>query len=287
VNQHRLTSISWRLIDISTNKYWSQVKFSYFCSRSKQKMIEALITLAKVAGKEILQVYNDPSQQGHVDYKADDSPLTKADTAANKVIIEGLSAMPGNFPILSEEEKHQPYAVRQHWTTFWLVDPLDGTKEFINRNGEFTVNIALIKDGNPILGVIYVPVKDLVYWGDKSGAFKIENGAETSIKVNYATEKRIAVRSKSHASPAEEAVLARYDVVDSISVGSSLKFCMVAEGKADIYYRHGPTMEWDTGAGQAILQAAAGRVYAGDSEEELFRYNKENLLNGSFLCLGF
>ena len=250
-------------------------------------MIEEIIKLAIAAGEEILQVYNDPSQSGHVDYKADDSPLTKADTAANEVIIRGLEDMPGNFPILSEEEKHQSYNIRKNWDTFWLVDPLDGTKEFINRNGEFTVNIALIKDGNPVLAVIYVPVKDIVYWGDETGAYKIANGEQIKIQVNNASENRIAVRSKSHASAEEEEVLARYDVVDSISVGSSLKFCMVAEGKADIYYRHGPTMEWDTGAGQAILQAAGGSVYAGSSEDKLFRYNKENLLNGSFLCLGF
>jgi 3'(2'), 5'-bisphosphate nucleotidase len=250
-------------------------------------MIEDLIKLAIAAGEEILKVYNDPSQSGYVDYKSDDSPLTKADTASNDVIIKGLESMDGDFPILSEEEKHQAYSIRKNWHTFWLVDPLDGTKEFINRNGEFTVNIALIKDKNPVLAVIYVPVKDIVYWGDESGAYKIENGLQTKIQVNNAPDKRIAVRSKSHASDEEEEVLSKYDVVDSISVGSSLKFCMVAEGKADVYYRHGPTMEWDTGAGQAILQAAGGKVYAGSNEDELFRYNKENLLNGSFLCLGF
>ena len=250
-------------------------------------MIEDIIKLAIAAGEEILKVYNDPSQSGHIDYKSDDSPLTKADTASNEVIIKGLESMAGDYPILSEEEKHQSYAIRKDWHTFWLVDPLDGTKEFINRNGEFTVNIALIKDKNPVLAVIYVPVKDIVYWSDETGAYKIINGEQSKIQVNNASERRIAVRSKSHASEEEEEILSRYDVADSISVGSSLKFCMVAEGKADIYYRHGPTMEWDTGAGQAILQAAGGTVYAGSTEEKLFRYNKENLLNGSFLCLGF
>ena len=250
-------------------------------------MIEDLIKLAIAAGNEILKVYNDPSQSGHVDYKSDDSPLTKADTASNKVIISGLESMDGDHPILSEEEKHQAYSIRKNWDTFWLVDPLDGTKEFINRNGEFTVNIALIKDKIPVLAVIYVPVKDVVYWGDETGAYKIEGSHQTQIQVNNTSESRIAVRSKSHASEEEEEVLAKYDVVDSISVGSSLKFCMVAEGKADVYYRHGPTMEWDTGAGQAILQAAGGTVYAGSNEDKLFQYNKENLLNGSFLCLGF
>lgn len=250
-------------------------------------MIEELIKLAVAAGEEILKVYNDPLQSAQVDYKADDSPLTKADMASNEVIIKGLESMAGDFPILSEEEKHQAYSIRKNWHTFWLVDPLDGTKEFINRNGEFTVNIALIKDKNPVLAVIYVPVKNIVYWGDENGAYKIVDGQQSKIQVNNTSDGRIAVRSKSHASEEEEEVLAKYDVVNSISVGSSLKFCMVAEGKADVYYRHGPTMEWDTGAGQAILQAAGGKVYAGANEDKLFRYNKENLLNGSFLCLGF
>lgn len=250
-------------------------------------MVEELIKLSRNAGAAIMQIYNDPDLSGHVDYKDDNSPLTKADTAANDIIIAGLEGVEATYPILSEEEKHQDYNERKHWQTFWLVDPLDGTKEFVNRNGEFTVNIALIEDRIPVLAVIYVPAKDILYWSDDSGAYKIEGGTEVKIEVNNKKRQRVAVRSKSHALPEEEVVLARYDVVDSISVGSSLKFCMVAEGKADIYYRHGPTMEWDTGAGQAILQAAGGKVYRGSTEAELFLYNKENLLNGSFLCLGF
>jgi 3'(2'), 5'-bisphosphate nucleotidase len=250
-------------------------------------MIEELIRLSKEAGNEILKIYNDPSLSGHVDYKSDDSPLTKADTASNEVLIKGLEQVEGHYPILSEEEKHQSYDIRKDWDTFWLVDPLDGTKEFINRNGEFTVNIALIKNGIPVLGIIYVPVTDIVYWGDETGAYKVDMNGQSTIHVNNSKENRIAVRSKSHASEEEEEILDKYNATDSISVGSSLKFCMVAEGKADIYYRHGPTMEWDTGAGQAILQAAGGKVYFGSTEDNLFRYNKENLLNGSFLCIGF
>lgn len=250
-------------------------------------MIKELIAIARKAGDEILSVYNNPLLNAEVDYKADDSPLTKADLASNKVIVAGLQGLDVQYPILSEEERHQSYDERKNWHTFWLVDPLDGTKEFINRNGEFTVNIALISKGKPIMAVIYVPVKDVLFWSDESGAWKEEEGNTVALKVNDSSEQRIAVRSKSHASPEEEDVLERYDVVDSISVGSSLKFCMVAEGRADVYYRHGPTMEWDTAAGQAILEAAGGTVYKGSQEEEEFRYNKENLLNGSFLCLGF
>lgn len=250
-------------------------------------MINKIIEIAVAAGGAILEVYNDPEIRGDVDFKADDSPLTKADLAANAIIVKELEKLEPQYPILSEEEKHQAYEIRKNWDTFWLVDPLDGTKEFINRNGEFTVNIALIKQGKPVLGVIYVPVRDITYWADENEAYKVEKGVSTQLKVNNSISKRIAVRSKSHASEEEDDVLKRYDITDSISVGSSLKFCMVAEGKADIYYRHGPTMEWDTGAGQAIVQGAGGKVYKGSNESEVFSYNKENLLNGSFLCIGF
>lgn len=246
-----------------------------------------LISIAKSAGQAILEVYDDPKLSGEVDYKEDNSPLTLADQRSNTVIIDGLMAAGNTLPILSEEMKHADYAERKNWNEFWLIDPLDGTKEFINRNGEFTVNIALIKKGRAVLGVIYVPVTGVIYYGDSEGAFKMEGEVRTSIQVGSSVDHRVAVRSKSHASPEEEGVLHRYLVTDSISVGSSLKFCMVAEGKADVYYRHGPTMEWDVGAGQAILEAAGGRVFKGDTEEELFAFNKENLLNGSFLCLGF
>lgn len=249
--------------------------------------IDQILSIARKAGGRILEIYNNEKLSKVVDHKADDSPLTLADKVSNEVIIEGLKGLQTDYPILSEEEKQALYEKRKHWTTFWLVDPLDGTKEFINRNGEFTVNIALIESGKPILGVIYVPVTDVMYWGDKNGAYiQKEEGGKEELKVNHSTNNRVAVRSKSHASPEEEIVLAKYGVTDSISVGSSLKFCMVAEGKADVYYRHGPTMEWDIGAGQAILEAAGGKVFI-ETTDKPFVYNKENLLNGSFLCLGF
>jgi 3'(2'), 5'-bisphosphate nucleotidase len=249
--------------------------------------IDQILDIARKAGKKILEIYNDSELSKVVDQKADDSPLTLADKASNDIILKGLLDLPSNYPILSEEEKHASYEERKQWTTFWLVDPLDGTKEFINRNGEFTVNIALIENGKPILGVIYVPVTDVMYWGNAKGAFIQRGKFEAEpLKVNNSQNNRIAVRSKSHATDEEEIVLNKYKVTDSISVGSSLKFCMVAEGKADIYYRHGPTMEWDIGAGQAILEAAGGKVFI-ETSEKPFIYNKENLLNGSFLCLGF
>jgi 3'(2'), 5'-bisphosphate nucleotidase len=169
------------------------------------------------------------------------------------------------------------------------VDPLDGTKEFIKRNGEFTVNIALIENAYPTLGVIYAPELETLYVGDSSNelAYKTDRGGKmTELKVNGKTADRIAVGSRSHSSQEEADLLRQYDVRETISVGSSLKFCMVAEGKADIYYRHGPTMEWDTCAGQAILEAAGGTVESMETKER-FQYNKENLLNGSFLVKGF
>lgn len=241
------------------------------------------------AGNEILRIYHNDSLSQNVDYKSDNSPLTLADKASNEVIVKALQQHFPEIPILSEEEKHVEYEERKHWEKFWLVDPLDGTKEFIKRNGEFTVNIALIKQGFPILGIIYAPVLDKLYVGDtiNSQAYVIDpDGNEHRLKVNLKQSARIAVGSRSHSSTEEVELLSKYDVVETISIGSSLKFCMVAEGRADIYYRHGPTMEWDTGAGQAIVEAAAGTV---DYIETLsrFSYNKENLLNGSFLVKGF
>jgi 3'(2'), 5'-bisphosphate nucleotidase len=250
-------------------------------------LIDQIKEIAKKAGEAIMDVYNNADLNQIVEHKADDSPLTLADQAAEKVIKKGLEDLSTQYPILSEEGKKMSYETRKDWTTFWLVDPLDGTKEFIKRNGQFTVNIALIKDGYPIMGVIYVPATATFYVGDENMAYKEDESGKVHLKVNNKTNDRIAVRSASHASPEEDTLLGKYNVTDSISVGSSLKFCMVAEGKADIYYRHGPTMEWDTGAGQAILEAAGGKVFKGNEPKERFNYNKENLLNGSFLCLGF
>ncbi|MTI21594.1 3'(2'),5'-bisphosphate nucleotidase [Fulvivirga sp. RKSG066] len=248
---------------------------------------QAILDITRDAGKAILKVYQKADFSDVVSYKDDNSPLTLADEAAHKVIVSKLSELYPDIPIISEEGKDIDYNVRKDYDMFWLVDPLDGTKEFINRNGEFTVNIALIDNGKPVAGFIYTPVLDTYYYGIKGeSAYKITKGEEESISVNNKDKERVAVRSKSHASPEEEDVLEKYNAVDSISVGSSLKFCMVAEGKADIYYRHGPTMEWDTAAGQAILEAAGGVVLKNTGPEP-FTYNKENLLNSSFLGLGF
>ena len=240
---------------------------------------EEIIELTKMAGMAIMNIYNDPSQSNVVDYKSDDSPLTLADEASHNVIVKGLAKLYPNVPIISEEGENLDYVIRKGYSSYWLVDPLDGTKEFINRNGEFTVNIALIENKRAVAGFVYAPCLDAMYFGiEGHGAFKISGEKRSTLEVNNSENNRVAVRSKSHPSVEEEVVLKAYDVVDSISVGSSLKFCMVAEGKADLYYRFGPTMEWDTAAGHAVVNAAGGKVFKETGPEE-FIYNKENLLN--------
>ena len=250
----------------------------------EQGLITVIQPILKAAGAEILKIYNS-DQANVVDHKADDSPLTLADVAANEVIISGLE-LAFDIPIISEENESIPYSERKNFSKFWCVDPLDGTKEFINRNGEFTVNIALIENGIPVFGGIYVPVIDVYYFGIKGkGAFKqVGSGDLEILKVNTNSSDWIAVGSKSHAKPEEKEFYQEIGVKESFSVGSSLKFCMVAEGSADLYFRSGPTMEWDIAAGHAIVTGAGGEVYKDLECKEVFTYNKENLLNGSFLA---
>ena len=240
--------------------------------------------ILKKAGDKIIEIYNS-DEFNVVDLKADDSPLTLADIASNNEIVKGLSDN-FDFPIISEELDNVSYEFRKDYDKFWCVDPLDGTKEFINRNGEFTVNIALIENGLPVFGGIYVPVQDVYYFGVQGeGAYKKEGRGELEkLYVNQNSGDWIAVGSKSHAKPVEKEFYQKIGVKDSFSVGSSLKFCMVAEGSADLYYRSGPTMEWDIAAGHAILRAAGGEVFKDIDCKEVFTYNKQNLLNGPFLA---
>lgn len=248
--------------------------------------IKEIIKIAIEAGNKIMDIYENEDFSKTIDFKADDSPLTIADKAAHIIIEKGLLNLETVLPILSEEGKIASYDERKNWNLYWCVDPLDGTKEFINKNGQFTVNIALISGSTPILGVVYAPAIDTLYCGSVAdGAYITKDGTTSKITVNRKNTERIAVKSKSHSSEAEDIVLADFNVTDTISVGSSLKFCMVAEGKADIYFRNGPTMEWDTAAGQAVVTAAGGIVE--DMNKTPFAYNKENLLNGSFICKGF
>jgi 3'(2'), 5'-bisphosphate nucleotidase len=246
--------------------------------------IERLLKIAVDAGQAILTVYNNPEEAGLIKLKTDESPLTLADEASHTIIEQGLQALTPEIPILSEEGADIPYEERQGWETFWCVDPLDGTKEFIRRNGEFTVNIALISNHQPVLGVIYVPVSGTLYYGGAGlGSFKrTADGLTQPIRVDAGAAAWVAVGSRSHASPEEAAVLSQYPIASSLTAGSSLKFCLVAEGKAHLYYRHGPTMEWDTAAGQALVTASGGVMTRPDGTA--FDYNKPVLRNGGFLC---
>jgi 3'(2'), 5'-bisphosphate nucleotidase len=224
----------------------------------------------------------------NVELKGDDSPLTCADQASHELIMSGLQKAYPDIPVLSEEGVDIPYAERSRWKRFWLVDPLDGTKEFIKRNGEFTVNIALVEDGLVSAGVVYVPAQKKTYLGvrDKGAWLKVEESEPVEIKVREADQATglTVVMSRSHPSPQLEAYLQDISVVQALPVGSSLKLCVVAEGKADLYPRLGPTMEWDTAAGHAVVEAAGGTVTQVDGKP--LRYNKENLLNPYFIVAG-
>jgi 3'(2'), 5'-bisphosphate nucleotidase len=245
--------------------------------------IERIVTAAIEAGKAIMDVYTKPDFE--TEMKEGNFPLTLADRRSHELIYSALSEMYPEIPVLSEEGKNIPYEERKSWQRFWLVDPLDGTKEFIKRNGEFTVNIALIENNLPVMGIIYVPVTETLYFAGKGiGSFKkepsrdIEKIRTRNVNGNGLT----AVKSRSHSSDDEENIMKDYNITGNLSIGSSLKFCMIAEGKADIYYRHGPTMEWDTAAGQAIVEEAGGMVIEMISGNR-FTYNKEDLRNSSFL----
>ncbi|MBI4684801.1 MAG: 3'(2'),5'-bisphosphate nucleotidase CysQ [Nitrospirae bacterium] len=280
-----------------------------------KKYLPFILNIAIKAGKAILDIYYNKNFD--VTYKDDKSPLTIADRQSHEIIMRHLSEKPfGDFPILSEEGKDIPYEERKRWEYFWLVDPLDGTKEFIKRNGEFTVNIALIHKDRPVLGVIYVPVKDVLYFAAEGiNAYKlvktgiveefsresgnrmeilqsiINNSAElqlgqsTNQPINHVT----IAGSRSHSTKEQEEFLdeikKKYKEVEFISAGSSLKLCLVAEGRADIYPRFGSTMEWDTAAGQAIVEQAGGQVLDMKTKNPL-GYNKESLLNPWFIVYG-
>lgn len=243
-------------------------------------MLEELKSIVRDAGAAIMKVYE--SDDFDVQQKGDDSPLTKADLAAHNVILDGLTALDTQYPIISEESSDISWEQRKHWQRYWLVDPLDGTKEFIKRNGEFTVNIALIENGEPILGVVYAPVLDAMYIGERDKGASL-NGDVISVELNEPDTLRI-VGSRSHASQETidwlEQLGKPYEIVP---MGSSLKICLVAEGKADIYPRLGPTCEWDTGAAHAVLKAAGGSITTVDGEP--LRYNqKDSLLNPYFIA---
>ena len=254
---------------------------------SNEVDLEKLLMMAQEAalkgGEEILKVYH--SDRFEVEFKGDQSPLTLADRNAHVAICDLLSE--SGIPILSEEGKEIPYEERKNWNRLWIVDPLDGTKEFIKRNGEFTVNIALIENGKRILGVIYVPVKDQLYTGAIGiGAQKKENGKVIQMPIEQEKRKYRAVGSRSHMSVETEKFFddlkTRHGEVEIVTMGSSLKICLVAEGTADVYPRFAPTMEWDTAAGHAIAGAAGKSLIDVKTNREMV-YNREDLLNNWFV----
>ena len=245
----------------------------------------AVINLAKAAGEKIMAIY---AHDFDVDYKDDLSPLTQADLASHHCIVDGLRELTPDIPVLSEESSEDEKRNRMSWETYWLIDPLDGTKEFIKKNGEFTVNIALVTNHQPVFGVVYAPALDVTYWGDKSsGAFKVEGGIEQAISVRSRsanTADWVVVGIRSHQSDEFKDFMKDYEDAEIISMGSSLKLCLVAEGKADLYPRLGLTSEWDTAASQAVVEAAGGQVLAFPEMKPLgCNQNADSLLNPHFL----
>ncbi|SEA14294.1 3'(2'),5'-bisphosphate nucleotidase CysQ [Microbulbifer marinus] len=264
-------------------------------------LVERVIEICTRAGEAILEVYNS-SAELEVDTKADDSPVTAADLAAHAVLAPALAQLIDGVPVLSEEQEMPPFAERSQWQRYWIVDPLDGTKEFIRRTGEFTVNVALIDNGEPVLGVVHVPVLNITYAGAKGGA---GSGESIAFKRDAQGDQQIGARplqprldageavelvaSRSHGAGAVDQLVERIEAdlgaVACKNMGSSLKLCLVAEGAADLYPRLAPTCEWDTAAAQAVVEAAGGIVV--DDQFQLLRYNrKDSLLNPFFYVIG-
>lgn len=243
--------------------------------------IQDIKDIAFKAGQAILSIYD---QTYDIQYKKDGSPVTKADMLSNHIICTELQKLYPNIPILSEENKEIPYAIRKHWEYFWCIDPLDGTKEFMKKNGEFAINIALIKQNEPVLGIVYAPALVTMYWAKQGeGAFK--NGNKR-LPLNQHSEKYTIVASKSHLSEETRHFMDNIKTKKKkivLSMGSSAKMCFVADGSIDVYPRLSPTMEWDTAAADIIIKEAGGFVLQWNSSKSL-KYNKEQLINPWFIC---
>jgi 3'(2'), 5'-bisphosphate nucleotidase len=246
---------------------------------------EGAIALANRAAAAILEIYEHAFE---VEHKSDRSPLTAADLAAHRILVEGLEALTPDVPVLSEEAAEDAtWLVRKDWRRLWLVDPLDGTREFVKRNGEFSVNLALVEDGEVIFGIVQAPVTGDLYHATKGGpAFHRHADGEIVVQSRKpATQPLRVAASRSHRDERTDAFIARMGPTEPMSLGSSLKFCRLAEGGLDVYPRFGPTSEWDTAAGQIVLEAAGGLVV--DGKGRPLRYNqRETLLNGDFLAIG-
>lgn len=255
-------------------------------AHDSEELLDTVAAIAETAGHSILEVYQT---EFAVDAKADASPITEADRRAHEVIQGGLAALPEERPILSEEARAVPWEVRRHWQEYWLVDPLDGTKEFVQRNGQFTVNIALVRNNRPVLGVVHVPVSGITYAGIVGRhAWRRARGGEQQpigVRAVPAEGPVQVVGSRSHRGPDLDGYLERLGAHEMVPMGSSLKFCVVAEGAADVYPRLGPTSEWDTAAAEAVLSAAGGRVVTSSGQPMV--YNKgPDLLNPWFIASG-
>ncbi len=249
-----------------------------------KELVEPVVGLAVEAGEAILEVY---ATDFDVQSKADESPLTQADLASHRRIVAGLRKLTPDVPIISEEDGLPPFEERGQWQRYWLIDPLDGTKEFVNRNGEFTVNIALIDANRPIFGVVHVPVQNKTYVGcEGHGAELRDGGINTPIRVAGSSSDPVRiVGSRSHRGSSLDAFLEKVGDSELLPMGSSLKFCVVAEGRADIYPRLGPTSEWDTAAAQAVVEQAGGQVLELDGNP-LFYNVKAEILNPWFVVVG-
>jgi len=248
---------------------------------NQDKWLLLAIKAAKAAGEKILDIYN---QDFEVKFKKDKSPLTLADQKANEIIESYL--INSKIPILSEEGNQQEYEQRKNWDMLWIVDPLDGTKEFVKKNGEFTVNISLVEKGIPIIGVIFAPVKDILYYGSYKGVFREINEKTIQLPIKNKSQILYVVASRSHNTKETDEYFEKLKkekgAIEILSIGSSLKFCLVAEGSADIYPRFSPTMEWDTAAGHAIANYAGKKVIDLVSKKEI-TYNRKNLKNNWFI----
>lgn len=242
-----------------------------------------VVKVADAASEKVLHIYESNFK---VEYKEDQSPITAADIASHEVIIHGLRNISRDIPILSEEGKSIPWEERRHWHRFWLIDPIDGTKDFTQRTGEFTVNIALIENGEPVMGVVTAPALKEAYWGVVGeGAYKRDRtGKVHRIRVAEPKEAKRVVASKNHLNEETRQFIDTLGDHELVQAGSSLKFCRIAEGHADIYPRLGPTCEWDTAAAHAVLLAAGGRIET--LEGEPLKYGKENVLNPFFVAAG-
>jgi len=250
-----------------------------------KSLIDPVVALSIEAGRAILEVY---SSDFDVQSKADKSPLTQADLAAHHCIVAGLQALTPGMPIISEESGLPDFKERRQWDRYWLIDPLDGTKEFVNRNGEFTVNIALIDHQRPVFGVVHVPVQNKTFVGCEGYGAERRNGDGSTKKIAVATASSKPVRvvgSRSHRGASLDAWLENLGECDMVPMGSSLKFCVIAEGGADVYPRLGPTSEWDTAAAQAVVEQAGGSVVTLDGKS--MKYNtKSDILNPHFFVIG-